>query len=98
MKAEVTREYTVGTVGCESKPHVLRHVVKQSCGVADSAASLQTSRNLLDGHLTPEGATRLVTYPARGPATRVDDTRCGSSLKLNTNNKKERRVRDSSQP
>ena len=80
MTVVVDRE-CIGTVGWLSKSHALRCAVKQSCEVG--AVPHTTEGNPLqrsDGHLTPEGATRLVTYPARDHATRGLVPRRGFAL------------------
>ena len=58
MLVEVDRE-CIGTVGCESKFHALRHAVKQSCEVG-AVPYARNLRQRADGHLT---SLRGVTYP-----------------------------------
>ena len=91
MLVEVDRE-CIGTGGCASKSAALRCAVKQSCEVG-AVPHTRNLRQRSDGHLTPGGATRLATYPARGHATRDAKFRCGSQFE----NLAERSGRNSSQ-
>ena len=93
MTVAVKRE-CIGTGGCESKSAALRYAVKRPCEVG----AVTHARNLSqhpDGHLTREGATRPATYPARGFATRGNNSSpSGSFLKSNTKTLTERRMRN----
>ena len=93
MLVEVDRE-CIGTVGCESKSYALRNAVKQSCEVG-AVPHARNLRQRADGHLT---SLRGVTYPVRGHATREFPPAVASFSEQNTNTRKERRTRNSTQP
>ena len=91
----VVTEECIGTSGYESKSAALRCAVKQSCEVG-AVPHIGNPLQRPDGHLT---RLRAVTYPARGHATRENtSSRRGSFSKPKTNNKTERRMRDSAHP
>ena len=95
MLVGVDRE-CIGTVGCESKSHALRHAVKQPWEVG-AVLHARNLRQRADGHLTREGGIRPVTYPERGHATRESPPAVASFSKQNTNARTERSMCDSSQ-
>ena len=95
MTVVVDRE-CIGIGGCASKSAALRCAVKQPCEVG-AVSHTRNLRQRADGHLTPKGGSRSVTYPARGHATRGFAPAVASSSNQKTNNKTERGKRDSSQ-